>query len=172
VRRNPDRVAGADLPDWTAPGLHVTSSRRDVQSLPERMSMPRRARARLKTHPGRTQQCGIGRLNDRILPHCSGEGRRAHFARRPRSASNDVHDDPLPLWYSQPITFLRIAKLARPARQQKARRRRRASTCAKFFFLNQADCKLPAACLPRSVTISYAVFCLKNKNNKPAPNTE
>src|SRR5664279_3700943 len=97
ARRNPDRVAGAHRADRTTPGLHVADAGSDVQSLSKRMVMPGGARARLEAHPGRAQQRWIGRLDDRILPHRSGETRRAHAARRPRSASNDVHGYPLPV---------------------------------------------------------------------------
>src|ERR1700688_3077444 len=48
VRRNPNRVAGADLPDRTAPGLHMADAGCDVQSLPEWMGMPGGASTRLE----------------------------------------------------------------------------------------------------------------------------
>src|ERR1019366_4585066 len=105
VRRNPDRVAGPDLADRTAPGLHMADAGDDVQSLPERMGMPERARARLEAHPAGAQQRGIGRLDDRILPHRSGEGRCRASTRGPRSASDDVHNDLLPKLHSDRMVY-------------------------------------------------------------------
>src|SRR5450759_1882634 len=109
ARRKPDRIAGADLTDRTAPGLHMADAGGDVQSLSKRMGMPGGARARLEAHPGRAQERWIGRLDDRILPHRSGEARRAHAARRPRSASNNVHGYSLPVLYSYQIVFFAVA---------------------------------------------------------------
>src|ERR1022692_5114439 len=40
ARRNPDRVAGADRTDRTAPSLYMADAGGDVQSLSERMVMP------------------------------------------------------------------------------------------------------------------------------------
>src|SRR4051794_34452025 len=53
VRRNPDCVAGLDLADRSAFRLHTTDTRYDVQRLPERMRMPRRARAGLEAYAAR-----------------------------------------------------------------------------------------------------------------------
>src|ERR1022692_2541884 len=108
ARRNPNGVASAHRTDRTTPGLHVADARGDVQSLSERMGMPGGARARLEAHPGRAQERGIGRLDDRILPHRSGEARRAHAARWPRSASNNVHGYSLPVLYSYQTVFFAV----------------------------------------------------------------
>src|SRR5438309_7966636 len=51
IRRNPDRVAGADLTHRPAPSLHPSDTGGDMECLPERMGMPRRACARLEPHP-------------------------------------------------------------------------------------------------------------------------
>src|SRR5664280_2895150 len=109
ARRNPDRVAGTHRTDRTAPGLHVADAGGDMQSLSQRMGMPGGARARLEAHPGRAQERGIGRLDDRILPHRPGETRRGHAARRPRSASNNVHGYSLPVLYSYQIVYFAVA---------------------------------------------------------------
>ena len=61
---------------WPAPGLHPADARDDGKRLPERMSMPGGTRTRLEPHPGRTDARGIGRLDDRVLPHRPGEARR------------------------------------------------------------------------------------------------
>src|SRR5262249_61439459 len=50
ARWNPDRVAGADFVDRSAPGLHAPRSGDDVQRLAERMGVPGGARARLEAH--------------------------------------------------------------------------------------------------------------------------
>src|SRR5262249_19708157 len=91
ARRNPDGVAGSDFLYRTAPGLHPTDSRGDKKCLTERMRVPCCPRARFEAHPRRSNARRIRRLNDGILPNRSGEARRAHPARGPRSASNDVH---------------------------------------------------------------------------------
>src|SRR5579875_3571667 len=91
ARRDPHRVAGADLADRPAPGLDPADARRDVQRLAERMRVPGRARARLEADPGRAQPRRVGRLDDGILPDGPGETRRAHLARGARSACEYVH---------------------------------------------------------------------------------
>src|SRR5665213_592533 len=95
--RNPDRVAGAHLTDRSAPRLNVADAGNNRQSLSEWMAVPERARARLEAYPTGAQQRGIGRLDNRILPHCSGEARCRPFTRRPRSARDNFHDDLLPI---------------------------------------------------------------------------
>src|ERR1043166_5612386 len=48
ARRNPHGVAGADFAHRPALGLHPARAEDDVERLPERMGVPRGARARLE----------------------------------------------------------------------------------------------------------------------------
>ena len=57
---DPHIVAGADLTDRAAPGLHAAAPSEDVQGLAERMRMPRRTRARLEAHARGTDAAGAG----------------------------------------------------------------------------------------------------------------
>src|SRR5215213_3286241 len=50
ARRNPHGVARLDLANRTAFGLHAPNTGNDMQRLPQRMRVPRRARAGFETH--------------------------------------------------------------------------------------------------------------------------
>src|SRR5829696_1219315 len=94
VRRDPDRVAGADLLDRAVPFLHPPDAGDDVQRLPERMGVPGRARAGLERHPHRLDARRLGSLDDRVLPHGPGEPFAAPAPRRDRNRPGDVHGRP------------------------------------------------------------------------------
>jgi len=84
---------GADLVDRAAPGLHAAGPTRHVEGLAKRMGVPGGAGAGLEG-----DQCGADarrrrRLDDRILPHGSGEVIGRHAARRRRSGRRYVHDE-------------------------------------------------------------------------------
>ena len=69
----PDDVAGTDLLDWAAPALCPAAARGDDESLAERMRVPGSPRARLECHAGALNEGRIGRLKERIDPHCTGK---------------------------------------------------------------------------------------------------
>src|SRR5689334_7737233 len=91
ARRNPHGVAGADFAHGSTPGLYAANSGHNSERLPKRVRVPCGARPRLETHPSRSNARGIRRLDYWILPYGPREARRPHLARRPRSASNNVH---------------------------------------------------------------------------------
>src|SRR3954454_16426950 len=91
LRRDPDRVAGADLLDRAVPCLHPPDARDDVQRLPERMGVPGGARAGLERHPHRLDPRRLGSLDDRVLPHRPGGPFAAPAPRRDRNRPGDVH---------------------------------------------------------------------------------
>src|SRR3954449_677945 len=94
LRRDPDRVAGADLLDRAVPCLHPPDARDDVQRLPERMGVPGGARAGLERPPPRLDPRRLGSLDDRVLPHRPGEPFAAPAPRRDRNRPGDVHGRP------------------------------------------------------------------------------
>jgi len=91
VRRNPDGIPGANVTHRPAPRLHPSDARGDEKRLTERMRMPGGPRTWLEPHPSRSNASRIRRLDNWILPYRSGEARRAHPARGPRSTSDDIH---------------------------------------------------------------------------------
>src|ERR1043166_6717021 len=66
ARWNPNRVAGADFAHGAALGLHPPGAEDDVQGLPERMGVPRGARARLEAHAVASEPRRRRRLHARI----------------------------------------------------------------------------------------------------------
>src|SRR4051812_48763129 len=71
--REPDHITRTDLLNCTAFALHPAATSGDDESLPERVSMPGCARARLKRYTCARHKRGIGRLEERINPHRPGE---------------------------------------------------------------------------------------------------
>src|SRR4051812_39727959 len=94
VRRDPHRVTGANLLDRAVPFLHPPDAGEDVQRLPERMSVPGGARARLERPPPRLDPRRVGGLDDRVLPYGSSEPFAAPAPRRDRNRPGDVHARP------------------------------------------------------------------------------
>src|SRR5215218_7963598 len=94
VRRDPDRVAGADLLDRAVPCLHPPDAGDDVQRLSERMGVPGGARAGLERHPHRLHPRRLGSFDDRVLPHGPGEPFAAPAPRRDRNRPGDIHGRP------------------------------------------------------------------------------
>src|SRR6185437_13441288 len=71
--RAPDHIAGADDPLWLAPTLRPTCACGDDQYLPQRMRVPRAARAWLERHQSAANPAGFAGLSQRIDTHGTGE---------------------------------------------------------------------------------------------------
>src|SRR5579884_4571801 len=64
--REPDHITRPDLLDWPACALGPSATRRDNESLTERMCVPCSPRTRLKGYAGALDKCRIGRLKEWI----------------------------------------------------------------------------------------------------------
>src|SRR5690554_1523538 len=70
---NPDDVPCLYFLNWATPGLNAACAMNDVKRLTHGVGVPRSARTRLKRDDIRLQQGGLRRLDDGILPDCTGE---------------------------------------------------------------------------------------------------
>src|SRR3954462_7330774 len=95
--RKPHDVTGPDLFYRSAPALRASETGSDDQRLPERMGVPRGARAGLERHgrAGRTR--GRRSLKQRIDTDGAGEPFTRAISGCLRTSSFDVHETPQPL---------------------------------------------------------------------------
>src|SRR3954463_12053379 len=94
ARRKPDNVTRPDLFDRSAPALRASGTGSDDQRLPERMGMPRGARAGLERHGGADNASGSRSLKQRIYPDGAGEPFGRTLSGRLRTYSLDLHETP------------------------------------------------------------------------------
>jgi hypothetical protein len=71
--RTPDDIAGPDFLFGFAPALRPAASGGDDQRLPQRMGMPRRARAGFERDQCAIRTRGIGRIEQGIDPYATGK---------------------------------------------------------------------------------------------------
>src|SRR5580704_18912129 len=89
ARREPDDVPWPDFLDRSAPALRPAAAGRHDQGLAERMRVPRGPGARLESDARPTHAGWLGRIEQRIDPHCAGEPIGRPLAGRPGTASFD-----------------------------------------------------------------------------------
>ena len=91
VRREPDHITRPDLLNGSAFMLSPAAACRDNERLPQRMGVPCSPRTGLKRDTGALNQCGIGRLEQRIDPNGASKPIRRPFTGSLRANSFDIH---------------------------------------------------------------------------------
>src|SRR5262249_39936588 len=91
ARWNPDDIACLDLADRLALGLEAADARDHVESLSERMRVPRGPCARLEGNAIDDDPCWRRCGDDRVLPDRARKVFGWRAARRPRSGGIDFH---------------------------------------------------------------------------------